>query len=190
MPVTNPAADREARYRTVLSEAARSDEFSLAALKLCLREEQPSFVTRTVNALVRDGLLEPTSASPKPSYRWALDRNTDGIEAWIQRKIHASQIKNGPVADRPRDGAEAPKAGVPRDVGDGEPRRVALIRHDENGAQSQCSADTPDGAPAVEHFAASGFAGSPSIGTQRGRWVPIYGAVTCTRLWMPTRNRP
>ena len=46
MSVSNSPANRTTRYRNVLSEAARDDEFSLESLKLCLREEHPSWEAR------------------------------------------------------------------------------------------------------------------------------------------------
>ena len=51
MSASNAPARRMARYRAVIESASAMREFSLASLKLQVREEQPGFVTRMVKAL-------------------------------------------------------------------------------------------------------------------------------------------
>ena len=98
---SDQAQQRAQRYHSVIRWASRNHEFSLSSLKLGLREEQPGFITRTINELHRGGYLELTSQSPPPTFRWIRDEAA--VSAWVNQRIYGTQIKNGPCQDRPRE---------------------------------------------------------------------------------------
>jgi DNA repair protein RadC len=99
--MAEPAA--RCRYEVVLNAARETTEFSLAALKLRVREERPALVTRMVNALAHEGHLQKLGPASDPVYRWTDDPARFAPARWLAQRQSGTQMKNAPAGDRPRE---------------------------------------------------------------------------------------
>ena len=99
MPSTSKS--RYTRYQPIIEFVTEQQNFDLAAVKSHCAEEQPAFVTRVVNDLVKEGWIIRESASSK-SYVWNPDR-TFVPKKWLDEKLFGTQIKESPEQDRPRE---------------------------------------------------------------------------------------
>ncbi|MEM6363784.1 MAG: DNA repair protein RadC [Planctomycetota bacterium] len=64
----------------------------------------PRFVTRTINQICKEGLLERDHESDgEPRYRWSSENPAAEIHRWIDKRIHGDQVKRAPEQQRPRE---------------------------------------------------------------------------------------
>ena len=94
---------RRKRAETVIVSAARHQEFSLAQLKMQLREVQPTFITRTIRRLADDGHLQATRCGGDARYRWRTQPTATEIARWLNASPTGPTITNSPANDRPRE---------------------------------------------------------------------------------------
>ncbi|MCG8651249.1 MAG: DNA repair protein RadC [Pirellulales bacterium] len=95
--------ERRQRLKDVLEPLIELDEFSAAEAKQRCSGSAPAYVTRTLGALVRDGVLLRFSYQDQDRFRW--QNSADKIQAvrWIDRQIHGTQVKETPEQERPRE---------------------------------------------------------------------------------------
>ncbi len=94
------------RHRRIVRQAASGDDFSPAALANWLGEKPETLTPQAMDELVRDGWLTLAEPHPQPRYRWRKSPSPQELDAWIKRllrKSHRATVKDGPVADRPRE---------------------------------------------------------------------------------------
>ena len=78
------------------------DEFSAELAKLKCLDSSPSYVTRVIKQLARDGLLSRVEIDKKERFRWDPDSKLTP-DHWIDRQVFGDQIKQSPEQDRPRE---------------------------------------------------------------------------------------
>ena len=95
-------SDRRQRLLQVLNPLIEMSEFSSDEAKEVCTEASPHYVTRTINLLVSEGILQPILANDEQRFRWT---SPDKIESdkWIDRQIHGDQVTQTPEQDRPRE---------------------------------------------------------------------------------------
>ena len=94
---------RRQRLRQVIHPLISIDDFTIQDAKRCCSEAAPAYVTRNLKQLVTDGLLDTAAVDNTVRYRWTSPPNQIDSEKWIDRQIHGTQIKETPVAERPRE---------------------------------------------------------------------------------------
>lgn len=95
--------ERRARLANVLHPLVQLDQFSAEQAKHVCQESTPHYVTITLGELVRAGVLERFKETGKIHFRWSQPRGTFEPERWIDSKIHAGQVKETPLEERPRE---------------------------------------------------------------------------------------
>jgi DNA repair protein RadC len=93
-------ADRYVRLNHVLSVLLVHEKFTLAQLRQELSQESPSFVTRIVHQLEREGHLR---AADDGAFSWLTQPRDFPAAAWLEEKLYGVQLRQGPAADRPRE---------------------------------------------------------------------------------------
>lgn len=101
---------RKKRLQTVIYAIRELTEFSLSEAKLRCRDISAAYVTKTINQLVRQGLLTSSPSEDENLLKWTKAERTD-LDTWIIRQVHGDQVKESPLEERPReqllsDGAE------------------------------------------------------------------------------------
>ena len=94
---------RQLRYGRVMAPICQRAEFTLDEIKTACEEEKPVFVTRIVNELEREGVLQSVADSDSTRFRWRKDRSKFSPECWIENRIFGTQVTNSPVSQRPRE---------------------------------------------------------------------------------------
>jgi DNA repair protein RadC len=84
----------------VLNMLLAQQSLTLRALKEQLPEEKPAFVTRLVRELQRDGHVRDQGGG---TFSWVTAPQDFPTQTWIEGKVHATQLPQTPVADRPRE---------------------------------------------------------------------------------------
>lgn len=97
------AEARYSRYRAVIDPVVGCGQFVLADLQRACQQVSPSFVTRVVNELVKEGWLIHEPADDGNLYRWNNGRGEFQLSRWLDDKIRGSQIKQQPHQERPRE---------------------------------------------------------------------------------------
>jgi DNA repair protein RadC len=112
MGTTPDDRKRYERYQRVVAAAVGYDQFALDDVKAACAEENPGFVTRIINELERDGLLERIGARSDHSFRWLRGRDEFSPIGWIESKILSNRLTCAPKDERPRERllAEGPGA--------------------------------------------------------------------------------
>jgi DNA repair protein RadC len=105
-------ADRRKRLEKVLVAITPLPDFSSDQVKGLCDDVTPHFVTQTLTQLVREGMLQRYDRDKEAWFRWALSPQDFYPEQWIDRQLHAEQVTQTPVEERPRerllrDGAES-----------------------------------------------------------------------------------
>jgi len=108
----NMSEQRRKRLETVLVAITPLPDFSSAEVKSLCAPVTPQFVSQTLTQLVREGMLHRFELENETRFRWSASRNTFLPEQWIDRQLHAEQVTQTPLEERPRerllrDGAEA-----------------------------------------------------------------------------------
>ncbi|MEQ1825073.1 MAG: UPF0758 domain-containing protein, partial [Pirellula sp.] len=93
---------RKERLASILYAIRDLDEFSSEGAKLKCQDAAPAYVTRVINQLTRDGLLNRVEVDKQERFRWAQNANFSP-EHWIDRQVFGEQIKQSPEQDRPRE---------------------------------------------------------------------------------------
>ncbi|MEP6170433.1 MAG: UPF0758 domain-containing protein, partial [Rhodopirellula bahusiensis] len=94
---------RRQRLQALLYPLAYHNQFCQSELPDLVEETQAAFVTRTINAVVRAGVLERTHSDDELHYTWASRDPIELIDRWIQDQIHGDQVKERPEEERPRE---------------------------------------------------------------------------------------
>ncbi|WP_286763024.1 MULTISPECIES: RadC family protein [Rhodopirellula] len=94
---------RRQRLQAILYPLAYHSQFRQSELSELVEETQAAFVTRTINAVVRAGVLERTHSDDELHYTWASRDPIELIDRWIQDQIHGDQVKERPEEERPRE---------------------------------------------------------------------------------------
>jgi DNA repair protein RadC len=97
------SAQRRLRLETVLIAITPLDEFSPQEAKQRCAEVSPQFVTQTLSQLAREGMLRRCDQDKQVRYRWSAAPETFQPALWIDRQIHAEQVTQTPVEERPRE---------------------------------------------------------------------------------------
>jgi DNA repair protein RadC len=100
------------RLETVLTAITQLPDFSSEEVKSLCAPLTAQFVSQTLTVLVREGMLHRIEQDKETRYRWSASRQGFLPEQWIDRQLHAEQVTQTPVDERPRerllrDGAES-----------------------------------------------------------------------------------
>lgn len=100
------------KLEVVLGAITPLPEFSSAEAKQRCSQLTPQFVTQTLAQLVREGMLQRYDQEKETRYRWPESPQRFEPQQWIDRQIHAEQVTQTPLEERPRerllrDGAES-----------------------------------------------------------------------------------
>ncbi len=95
---------RRQKLRSIVYAMRELNDFSTDDAKLVCHDSAPSYVTRTINQLVKSGFLDQYRADgkSKQTLRW-IDHQLDKIDQWIAKQVHGEQVKESPESDRPRE---------------------------------------------------------------------------------------
>jgi DNA repair protein RadC len=93
---------RKEKLASILYAISDLEEFSSEGAQLRCQDSKPGYVTRVLNQLARDGLLNQVEVDNKKRYRWARDAKV-AAENWIDRQVFGEQVKQSPEQDRPRE---------------------------------------------------------------------------------------
>ncbi len=94
--------ERIKRLESVVYAIRSLPEFSLSDAKLRCHDVPAAYVTKTINQLVRHGLLTSYRQSNEERLKWAVSENEE-LETWIFRQVHGDQVKQAPMEERPRE---------------------------------------------------------------------------------------
>ena len=93
---------RYQRYLPVIEFVAERQQFDLQLVKDHFHPEQPAFITRLVNELVKQGwVIRERDAGDL--FRWNTGRGEFSVNRWIDEKLYGSQVKAAPAGERPRE---------------------------------------------------------------------------------------
>ncbi len=95
--------DRRKRLTQLLQPLVALDKFTAEEAKQVCSESAPVYVTRTLQDLVKEGLLEVVLESDSKHYRWLVQRESFEPEQWIDRQIYGTQVTAMPAEQRPRE---------------------------------------------------------------------------------------
>lgn len=94
---------RRQRYQSVLYPLARLSRFCRSELGDLVDEEPAAFITKTVNEVVKAGVLETVREDGELHFEWVGDDPVKLVDQWIDRRIHGDQVKQTPEQERPRE---------------------------------------------------------------------------------------
>ena len=94
---------RRARYERVLGAVCQLHVFTASDVQLHCAEERSSFITRILNQLTSEGVLQEVIAGDTSQYRWKRSPELFSVDGWIERQICGTQITQTPLAERPRE---------------------------------------------------------------------------------------
>ncbi|MEQ9411939.1 MAG: DNA repair protein RadC [Fuerstiella sp.] len=110
VPTGNSSTVRYERYRAIVESLVPRTEFHLNDIKQACAPERPAFVSRVVRELEQDGWIvrepdgtEAGTATGTGRYRWNSGRGKFAASRWLDEKMFGTQIKVGPVQERPRE---------------------------------------------------------------------------------------
>ncbi len=95
--------ERRARYERVLGIATQLEKFSAVEIQREAFETRPTFVTRILNQLTSEGVLQEIFDGSQSQYRWKRGPSEFSIDGWIDRQFCGKQITQTPLAERPRE---------------------------------------------------------------------------------------
>ncbi len=101
--VTNMSEQRRKRLHAVLQVIAPLPEFSAAQAKSLCADVTPQFIASTLTQLVREGMLTQYEHGKKKRFRWTVAPDSFQPHQWIDRQIHAEQVTQTPMEERPRE---------------------------------------------------------------------------------------
>lgn len=94
---------RKQRLEAVLGAIMALPEFSAEQAKQLCADVTPQFVTQTLTQLVREGMLHRYEETKQTRFRWAISQHQFLPAQWIDRQIHAEQVTQTPLEERPRE---------------------------------------------------------------------------------------
>ena len=94
---------RRQRYQSVLYPLARLPRFCRSELADLVDEEPAGFITKTVNEVVKAGVLETVREDGEIHFEWTPGDPLQLVDQWIDRRIHGDQVKEKPEQERPRE---------------------------------------------------------------------------------------
>ena len=94
---------RRQRYRSVLYPLAQLPRFCRSELGQLVDEEPAAFITKTVNEVVKAGVLETVRENGEIHFEWIHGDPVKLVDQWIDRRIHGDQVKETPEQERPRE---------------------------------------------------------------------------------------
>ncbi|MEM9587379.1 MAG: DNA repair protein RadC [Planctomycetota bacterium] len=94
--------DREQRISDVLNPLYGLDQFTGEDAKRTCLLAKPSYVTKTISQLVKEGVLDQYQVGKETLYRWKAKDRFD-VRQWIDQQVHGIQITEQPEHDRPRE---------------------------------------------------------------------------------------
>ncbi|TWT64645.1 RadC family protein [Allorhodopirellula solitaria] len=94
---------RRTRYQSVLYPLTQRKRFRRSEMSEIVGEETSGFVTRTVNEVVRAGVLTTVKQDDEIHYEWTSPNPVVAVDQWIDRRIHGDQVKETPEQERPRE---------------------------------------------------------------------------------------
>jgi DNA repair protein RadC len=94
--------DRKKRLQSILYAIRGLEEFSNEGAKSVCCDVHPSYVTRVIKQLAREGHLNRLVEDRTEFFRWSKPQRFD-IDQWISVQVDGEQIKAAPEKDRPRE---------------------------------------------------------------------------------------
>lgn len=94
--------DRTQKLKRILYAIQNLDQFSSEIAKSTCSDVHPSYVTRVIKQLNKEGVLNRHLESNKEIYCWSKPNPLD-IENWVANQVNGEQIKSSPVQERPRE---------------------------------------------------------------------------------------
>ena len=95
--------NRRDRLEQVLLSLIQLDQFTAEEAKQHCNNSAPAYVTRTLTELIQDGHLQVVVRNHRQQYSWKSSNSGFRPQVWIDQRIHASQVKQIPAKDRPRE---------------------------------------------------------------------------------------
>lgn len=95
--------ERRARYERVLGAVCQLEAFTALDVQEQAAEQRSGFVTRVLNQLASEGVLQEVVQGAISQFRWKRRREQFSIEGWIERQICGTQITQTPMSERPRE---------------------------------------------------------------------------------------
>lgn len=95
-------SDRTQKLKRILYAIQSLDQFSSEVAKSTCSDVHPSYVTRVIKQLNKEGVLNRHLESNKEIYCWSKPNPLD-IENWVANQVNGEQIKSSPVQERPRE---------------------------------------------------------------------------------------
>lgn len=92
---------RRAKLHEILSLIEGRTRFRREEIQFLCREANPTFVTKVLNQLHQEGVLEKEISSGESYYFWKADAFTSTL--WIERQIVGDQVSQLPTEERPRE---------------------------------------------------------------------------------------
>ncbi len=93
--------ERRAKLCEVITLIEGRERFRREEIQFLCREAQPAFVTKVLNQLYKEGVLERDDSTGETCYVW---RDTKfESEYWIERQIVGDQVTQLPIDERPRE---------------------------------------------------------------------------------------
>lgn len=92
---------RHAKLREILSLIEDRDSFRCKEIQFLCRESKPAFVTKVLNQLQREGVIEKIVSHGEGVYSWKLEQFS--ARQWIERQIKGDQVTQLPDEERPRE---------------------------------------------------------------------------------------
>jgi DNA repair protein RadC len=87
------------RIQATLNTLLVQEKFTLPEMKERLPAELPAYVTRLVHELEKEGHLRADDGT----YTWTCELSEFPAQAWVQGKVHGTQVLQSPANDRPRE---------------------------------------------------------------------------------------
>ena len=94
---------RRQRYQSLLYPLTRQLQFCRHEVDDLVEEKASGFVTRTLNEMVKAGVLQKTNAGRQSIYQWLDSDPVPAIDQWIQNRLNGDQVKQSPPEQRPRE---------------------------------------------------------------------------------------
>lgn len=94
---------RKQRLKSLLGVIVPLTEFSPQQAQELCGDVTRQFISQTLTQLVREGMLERHQQDRQTKFRWAVSPQEFVPEIWIDRQVHAEQVTQTPLEDRPRE---------------------------------------------------------------------------------------
>ncbi|MEW6377879.1 MAG: DNA repair protein RadC [Thermodesulfobacteriota bacterium] len=99
----DPDVKRFTRYQSVVNVLLENHSFDKLKIYEALKNENPQFIGRIINELMKDGYLANFGSKTKPQYSWSAKRGDFNPGRWIDQRVFTATVKRSPSIDRPRE---------------------------------------------------------------------------------------